>query len=321
MPGLIALVIFVVFIGPVLLYVGDHWQAFLAGVFAIGALWFAIVQSKKARIAARVRKAEQERQRQEEIARDDAHKAQQQTYQSELVNIGSTSLNLFEAMPTHLLDAESLLDQAERDFNEGAFAPFWDSIERATMRLGRFDSSVASISHHSKRHGELAKVYEAMPPRFPIVIDSIRGMTAANTTSGRMRAIVRTAQCNFQFASIYEQRKTNHLLVAGFTNLAQALDGMGARIAESIDGLSTQVSEMSSTLNSSLTSLGQQLEEGNQATHNLTETVKGLHGTVQKEASEQAERHDRALVMLDNIQRRRRPIGSDPLKNLGTERY
>lgn len=315
--GLIALfALFVVFV-TVLQFVVDHWQALLTGGFAIWALWFAIDQSKKARIATRAREAEQERRHQEEIARDNAHKAQQETYQSELVELGNTSLDLFEGMPSHLLDAESLLDQAERDFEEGAFAPFWDSIEQVTVRLGRFDGSVESISHNSKRHAKLAMVFEARPPRFPIIVDSVRGMIAGNTTADRMKTVVRKAQRNFQFASIYEQRKTNQILIAGFTNLAQALDGMGRRIAASIDELSIQVSEMSSTLDSSLASLGQQLEEGNQATQNLTETVKGLHGTVQKEASEQMARHDRALEMLDNIQRRRMPTGF--YLNLGTK--
>ena len=58
------------------------------------------------------------------------------------------------------------------------------------------------------------------------------------------------------------------------------------------------------SLNSSLTSVGKQLQEGNQK---LTETVDALHSTVQRDASERAERHDRALEMLDNIQRRRIP--------------
>jgi len=104
-----------------------------------------------------------------------------------------------------------------------------------------------------------------------------------------MSSIARKAQIDFEFATIYEQRKTNQLLVAGFTNLAQALAGMGQSIALSIEDLSGQVSHM-------------------------TEALEGVHTTM-KDHSEALEthndlalaRHDRALEMLDNIQRRRRP--------------
>ena len=56
----------------------------------------------------------------------------------------------------------------------------------------------------------------------------------ATATAERMQAIVRKAQRNFQFATIYEQRKTNQILVAGFTTLAQALNQMTGQITASI---------------------------------------------------------------------------------------
>ena len=244
------------------------------------------------RITTAKENAERERLRREEEARI----AAQQSYKTELVKVSDLSLQTFEALPNNLLDAESILDQAEQDFKEEAFAPFWDSIEQATLRLGRFDGGVALISHNLKRYGELSKVYEGKPPRFPIVLDSVKGMVAGNTTADRMKAIVRQAQRNFPFASIYEQRRTNQILIAGFTNLGQALDGMGRRISESIDGLSAQVSEMSTSLNASMSSLGEQMAAVNQS-------------TIQKETKEQSKRHERVLEMLDNIQRRRMPTG------------
>ena len=189
----------------------EYWQYVLTGALVIGAIWLAIDQMKKAALAAKKAEEERERLRREEMAKAEAHRAAQQTYQAELVKVSDGSLQTFEALPNTLLDAESLLDQAEHDFKEGAFAPFWDSIEQATLRLGRFDNGVASISHNLKRHGDLSKLYEAKAPRFPIVLDSVKGMVAGSTTADRMKVIVRQAQRNFQFASIYEQRKTNQI--------------------------------------------------------------------------------------------------------------
>ena len=256
-------------------------------------------------------------------AAQDAHKAAQQSYQMELVSVSDLSLQSFEALPRSLLDAESILDQAELNFMEEAFAPFWDSIEQATLHLGHFDDCVSSISHNLNRYGELSKVYESNPPRFPIALDSVKAMVAGNTTADRLKVIVRQAQRNFQFASIYEQRRTNQILLAGFNTLAQALEGMGRRISKSIDELSTQVSEMSTSINEmstsinemstsineSISSLGEQMVVVNQSIVGVSESVRELHSTIQKEAYEQSERHHRALEMLDNIQRRRKPSG------------
>jgi hypothetical protein len=41
---------------------------------------------------------------------------------------------------------------------------------------------------------------------------------------------------------------------------------------------------------------------------NLKDTFTTMHTSTQKDAADRAERHERALTMLDNIQRRRKPI-------------
>jgi len=256
--------------------------------------------------------AERERQRQQQLALINMHKNQQRQFYTSLIDLCSGSFELFESMPNHLLTAEECLDQAGGDFEEGAFAPFWDSVERAAMNIGQFDDNVRTITTNAKRHTDVAKRYEGPPPPFPIVLDSVSGMAAANTTNDRMRAIVRKAQRNFQFATIFEQRKTNQLLVAGFTNLAQALDGMGRRIESSIDSLGEQISEMSSTLDTSLQNLGSNLSSTlttlhESSTEALSNHFGGLQTSMHKDSESRAERHKKALEMLDNIQRRRLP--------------
>jgi len=140
-------------------------------------------------------------------------------------------------MPGQLVEGEEALNQAEADFAEGAFAPFWDSIEKVAGSLGRFDEAVRQISSDSIQYSTLAKTFEGKPPKFPVARQSASKLTVGTATAERMKAIVRKAQRNFQFATIYEHRKTNKILVAGFTNLAQALDQMTSRITSSIDDL------------------------------------------------------------------------------------
>jgi hypothetical protein len=272
------------------------WVASLGAV--IGFIIPIVSAQRAAKEATKRREAEAAAQAAEEQRQREAERERQRQYLTSLVDLGSRSFALFEDMPTHLLTTEELLDQAESNFVEEAFAPFWDSVERAAMQLGHFDDCVRTITANAERHTDVAKDYEGTPPPFPIILDSVTGMAVATTTADRMKAIVRKAQRNFQFAMIFEQRKTNQLLVAGFTNLAQALDGMGSRIESSIDDLGGRISEMSSTLDKSFQSVGS----------NLKDTLKTMHTSIEKDAAHRAERHERALTMLDNIQRRRKPI-------------
>ena len=123
----------------------------IANAIAHATFWLLVILGAGAGFTIRVEekneKDEAERRRlsweaSEEEARVAAHKAAQQNFKTELVKVTETSLKTFEVLPNHLLKAESLLDQAELDFKEGAFAPFWVSIEQATMRLGRFNSGI-----------------------------------------------------------------------------------------------------------------------------------------------------------------------------------
>jgi DNA anti-recombination protein RmuC len=115
-----------------------------------------------------------------------------------------------------------------------------------------------------------------------------------------MKGIVRKAQSNFQFAMIFEQRKTNQILVAGFTNLALALEQMTWRITRTIGDLASSVEAMGRSINESLLDIDSQVRESAEETTNYR---KGLS----REASEHIGREERVVEMLDNIQRRRIP--------------
>ncbi len=316
----------------VALLIQFYWQYILICASVILAITLIVwlvkmagqAEGKRRRLR-REEEAQQEQLRREGVAKAEAHKAKQQSFQTELVKVNDYSLQAFEALPKFLLATESWLDRAEQDFKEGALVPFWDSIEKAASWLGHFDGGISAINRHVKRHGELSKLYKGKSPRFPINLDSVKGMIAGNTTVDRMTGIVRKAHCNDKFASIYqlrettyEQRKTNQILIAGFTNFAQALDGMGHRIASSIDELSGQVSAMSYAMQESFIALGEHVQAGNQQ---IVESMNAIHSVSTQNASDVKERHDRALEMMDNIQHRRRPNFPDLSKELGTERY
>jgi hypothetical protein len=55
---------------------------------------------------------------------------------------------------------EKQLDQAEKYFKEGAFVPFWDSIETATKMLAHFDGRIGDLKVKASRYTEITRLYE-----------------------------------------------------------------------------------------------------------------------------------------------------------------
>ena len=189
-----------------------------------------------------------------------------------------------------IVDSEKALTQAEHEFAEGAFAPWWDAIEHAANQLAKSDSGIKQIIQYSKSYRDAVTKLDSEPPAFRAGIDTLPDTTR---TADRMRAIVREAQRNFQFASIYEQRKTNKLLIMGFTNLADALNCMSERLGASIDALSDSLADIAETNRAN--------------TEELISSANKLYERMEADSSAQREHERDQREMLDNIQRGRRP--------------
>ena len=267
-----------------LFYALHYWYITFPLAAIVTAIYLANEARKRQEAEEAARLAEQQGLRAEEVARLQRFTGEQNRYREEMTFLGKESLDSFESLPRYLSTAERHMDQAERDFGEGVFAPFWDSIEASANMLGRFNEGVRTIKKNSARYTELVGLYASVPPRFPVALKSISKLVVGTTSASRMAAIVRNAQRNFQFATIYEQRKTNQILVSGFTNLAQALAQMTSRITSSIEDLSGSIGMMASTI-----------DESTRAIHSRQGAI--LEATVRssQEASEQASEQARRL--------------------------
>ncbi len=267
-------------------------------------------EKEKQRQAAK--RAAEAQQKAAEAARIQRYINEQQDCWNEMSRLCTQSLDFFESLPRHLSFAEKHLDQAETDFADGAFAPFWDSIENAAKELAQFVQVVGEINYHSSRYTDFVKKYEGTPPQFPVSRWTISKLGVGTTTAERMKPIVRAAQRNFHFATIYEQRKTNQILLAGFTSLANALAQMTFQITARIDDLAGSVDVMTATLNESMRAtdrrIGDIAEMADQHRGELAKMAAQHHKELAKDASERAAREKKALEMLDNIQRGKRPF-------------
>jgi len=243
------------------------------------------------------RRREEEQRRKEEEQRRREHKEEQDRYLKELIFLGDNSIELFEEIPECLKTAEECLNRAEIEFSDGAFAPFWDAIENTAYMLGRFDEGVQTIESNSSKYIDLIPKYEGVPPGFPLSRKSVEKLSVSTSTAKRMNEIVRAAQRNFQFATIYEQRKTNQILIAGFTNLAQALDRMTWKITTSIGNLDSSINSLNNTTKNIYSRLD-----------NIADADIKQHSEIIRLESARKEREQKALKMLDNIQRHRKPL-------------
>lgn len=213
----------------------------------------------------------------------------QQLIRERLIGYVSAVNSTLTDLPKKIRAAEIALDEAVFEFADGAFAPFWDAVERVAINIAHFDRGLQQISHLSVSYNNEQSKIDSPPP-FNIDFKLIPSPTI---TVDRMRSIVRLAQKDFHFATIYEQRKTNKLLVEGFTSLGQALSDMSYRISDSIEALSCSISDLA--------------KSSRDDSRQLLAGVEALHGYIQSDAEARRNHEKMEREMLDNIQRHRKP--------------
>lgn len=211
----------------------------------------------------------EKRQEQARRAFEDKERRQQQVNQQIirqiLADIVLDALTTIRGLPGEVDQAEQGCIRAEREFADGAFAPFWDAVEDAVTHLARFDSGIQRIRTSRTSYDTKVGSLDSAPP--PFTVDA-NALPNAIRSADRLRRIVREAQRDFQFSSIFEQRKTNRLLVSGFANLGEALRDVRYSLESSIE-------ELSGTFSDSIGGLAMSNREDTQG---VIKSVEALHG-------------------------------------------
>lgn len=241
---------------------------------------------------------------------EERHAAEQQRLSSQLATLMSNSQELAAKLPVLVQSAETLLDDAQVDFAEGALIPFWEKIEESATCLGTLEMNVQNLINNAQFYRRDASRLEQSPPHFQIGLDVLPD---GGRTHERMRSIVRQAHKSADFAKIYEmrrihfeQRKTNTLLDAGFSTLEQAFHELGGRLNSSLNELATSMSIEISKLGADISHSHWELAS------TVSEQSKRSREQAARDAKarrEQADRHARdASAKLENIQRRGKPF-------------
>ena len=165
--------------------------------------------------------------------------------------------HVVDFVPTHIERMNSLLESADTHlrsasshFSNGVFAPFWDCIVHATCDMGRYQETVRELAVHSSLYARSRSSYSIgvvgkEAPILTLPMSSIGTLKSrAMSTGQRLERIVLTAQSDFEFSVIYEQRRTNDILVAGFGNLENALTNMSRAITGSLQTLDQSIGDL-----------------------------------------------------------------------------
>lgn len=143
-----------------------------------------------------------------------------------------------DQMGVAIREAEAGLARADVEFNQGAFAPFWDAVEGATSSIAAYRDLAALIERKAREYNSTLATRQHTFGRFPV--DTSRFPAIANTLADYART-VRRGQTNIDFATIYEHRATRAVLIEGFGNLAAALHGISAAVVDAVQAVQVTI--------------------------------------------------------------------------------
>jgi len=241
---------------------------------------------------------------------------------AQIAELVTTAQHAVARLPIILAKAELALDRAEQELADNVPSSFWEAMETSVQHLGDFDSTTRSIEAARSRHASLA------PPLKPQAVDFRLGVSllpdAAHTAS-RMNNLYRQAQRKTEgnFAIIYEQRRNTATLIQGFKSLGEAFTHLGDRLEAALGSLGDQLDFRLTDIESALRDSAESMHEQQSALLQVAEEARREAATANAEqaqialaAASHAEQDARskrqfeadARGMLDNIQRRRKPI-------------
>ncbi|MCI5138804.1 MAG: hypothetical protein D3922_10400 [Candidatus Electrothrix sp. AR1] len=235
---------------------GSIWLFISISTLVVGINKFKenIRETKRERLREELIKEKKKETRQEEKRAEIQRIEQQKKKMSELLAV---AVDKYRDTTKRITTAEDCLDRAESEFKTRAFSPFWDQIENAANNITTHQKHIDFINNAAIKYKiELANI-ESDIPEFKLPENLLPD---AHPTINRMQSIIRKAQKDFQFATIFEQRRTSILLTAGagtiadgVATLADAIDTLDRTIEYSLSNLSiTLQSSTDSTLNTQL---------------------------------------------------------------------
>jgi gas vesicle protein len=182
--------------------------------------------------------------RDEELAMKDAliiEKKANHLYSIQSENVSKLS--------TTLAKIDNIIPFVEQLFSQRAFSPFWDQIEQALKLLDSFNEQISQVNREAMDYYDLLRGHEHTFPEFPVKSESLPNASGATE---KLQTIIAFAQRDFQFATIFEQRRTTETMYRGFRNLQEAVSDLLMHIESSTSALKASLQRGFSKLSSDL---------------------------------------------------------------------
>ena len=179
--------------------------------------------------------------------------------------VNQKAIEISRNLPEHILKINDAIHSTQKLYDASLFAPFWDKIEHTVLLIENYYNDIKNISLASKEYIKLLSEYNGIAGKvepFPFNSDFIAELDKRDDINNSFNRVLQLAQSNINFASIYEMRKSNQLLTMGFTNLANAINGMSSSLSHQISSLQnnlrlidTSISTMTDNISYSISDL------------------------------------------------------------------
>jgi hypothetical protein len=285
-----------------LIMTGAQWF-FLAVGLGIASLVLRICSSSA--LKSEKKTAEEARKREQaanEKKRAEENYAQRQATLKNSINAANTrAARALDRLPGRLEAAQDHLQQAEVDWRERVFNPFWTSIESCAVELAKFRKDIEDIGSCAAEYDAAVKEYDSVPPAFSVTTISVTAMASYNSLNDAMAKFTRRAQGDRDFANIFELWRGNAIMENGFANLRSAIQQMSSNI-------SSQISSLGSRIDSINDSLERQSDRVSHAIEHQT-SMSSYHQTELTQSLKESRRHEKIIAdRLYNIERGYKPV-------------
>ena len=156
-----------------------------------------------------------------------------------LMTTFESSAVIASELPQCLSRAANSLQRAEQEYKDNAFSPFWDAVENAAQQLAVFNDKAKQISKSADQYYGGLNGRKHTFPSFPA---NSSNLPNPSSVLNELRRVVRMGQTNFQFANIWEHRRTREVMIAGFRTLGEAVNNLGSTVENAVYGLQQSIS-------------------------------------------------------------------------------
>lgn len=235
-----------------------------------------------------------------ERAREQAHIETEKTQSDEAIALSELRKDVDDAISSisPILDMAALhAANAAAELADESVGQFWDEIEGALRQLANYRNCLDVASYNSS---EFRSRRLALPPsKQPAELES-RHVPSAETVIDQVHRLVRQARRNPSWEQIYQQRRTNDILVQGFQNLGSALDGIETAISTGLQGLATSFhSSMTDIMSDHSSQMLEQLEHLDTGIRDESSERRDFERLIKR-------RSEQAIKTLEHIQYGRR---------------